>query len=471
MENKLQKKYGLFTAICMVVGIVIGSGIFFKAQNVINATSGNAIIGVLAWIIGGAVMAVCAVTFGVMATKYEKVGGVVDYAEATCGKTYGYYLGWFMAMIYYPAMTSVLAWVSARYTLAAFFGADVPENFMGATCMTIAAVYLIAIYFMNAIAPKIAGKFQVYTTIIKLIPITLIAVIGTVIGLANGTLASNFKFVSDAAGEVVGDQGGALFTAVCGTVFAYEGWIVATAVNAEIKDAKNNLPIALGIGAVVIIAAYVLFYIGVLGLAEIGAIGAGGTTVAFKYFGDVAATVINVLIVISCLGTLNGLMLGCTRGFYAIAARNQGVSPDTFDNVDEKTNIPHNSATIALFICVLWFAYFCGGQFFGWFGEYAFDSSELPIVTIYPLYVPIFIAFMKKAKDVHPVKRFVLPALSVCGVIVIVIASIVSHGISNLWYLILFAIIMAIGAFFHRGENGSMADRISGAFGNKSDEE
>ncbi len=471
MENKLQKKYGLFTAICMVVGIVIGSGIFFKAQNVVNATGGDALIGVLAWIIGGAVMAVCAVTFGVMATKYEKVGGVVDYAEATCGKTYGYYLGWFMAMIYYPAMTSVLAWVSARYTLAAFFGADDPANFMGAACMVLAAFYLIGIYFMNSIAPKIAGKFQVSTTVIKLIPIAFIAIVGTVIGLVNGTLMNNFNFVSDAAGATLGDKGGTLFTAVCGTVFAYEGWVVATAVNAEIKDAKKNLPIALGVGAIVIIAAYVLFYLGVLGLAEIGAVAAGGTTVAFKYFGTVAATIINILIVISCLGTLNGLMLGCTRGFYAIAARNQGVSPETFNKVDEKTNIPHNSASFALFVCVLWFAYFCGGQFFGWFGSYAFDSSELPIVTIYPLYIPILVSFMIKAKDVHPFKRFVLPVLSMCGVAILVIASIYSHKMANVWYLIVFAVIMAIGALFHRGGKASVADKIAAAFTKKSDEE
>ena len=454
MENKLTKKYGLFTAICMVVGIVIGSGIFFKAQNVIKATAGDAFMGVIAWLIGGAVMAVCAVTFGVMATKYEKVGGVVDYAEATCGKTYAYFIGWFMAMIYYPAMTSVLAWVSARYTLAAIYGVDSPENFIGAPCMVIAALYLIVFYFINVIAPKIAGKFQISTTVIKLIPIAFIAIVGTIIGLVNGNLVANFEYVSKAAGEVFEATGdkvgtGSLFTAVCGTVFAYEGWVVATSINAEIKDAKKNLPIALGIGAVIIIAAYVLYYVGVLGLADIGALGANGTTEAFKYFGTAVAAIINILIVISCLGTLNGLMLGCTRGFYALAARDQGIAPETLGQIDKKTNIPHNAANIALLMCILWFVYFCGGQFFGWFGDYAFDSSELPIVTIYPLYIPILVSFMIKAKDLNPIKRFVLPILSICGTIVLVIASIVSHKMANVWYLIVFAVIMAIGALFY----------------------
>ena len=114
-ENGLKKKYGLFTAIAMVVGIVIGSGVFFKGQDILGYTGGNMWTGILAWIIGGVVMVICACAFAVLATKFEKTNGAVDYAEATCGKGYAYYMGWFMATIYYPAMTSVLAWVSARY--------------------------------------------------------------------------------------------------------------------------------------------------------------------------------------------------------------------------------------------------------------------------------------------------------------------------------------------------------------------
>ena len=112
----LQKKYGLATATAMVVGIVIGSGVFFKAEKILTATGGNLSVGILAWIIGGVIMIVCAYNFAVMATKYEKVSGIVDYAEATMGTKYGYFVGWFMATVYYPTLVSVLAWVSARYT-------------------------------------------------------------------------------------------------------------------------------------------------------------------------------------------------------------------------------------------------------------------------------------------------------------------------------------------------------------------
>lgn len=93
MES-LKKKYGLFTAVCMVVGIVIGSGIFFKAKDVLAAANGNAAYSILAWLISGLAMVFIATSFAVLATKYEKVNGAVDYAEAICGKKYAYYVGW-----------------------------------------------------------------------------------------------------------------------------------------------------------------------------------------------------------------------------------------------------------------------------------------------------------------------------------------------------------------------------------------
>ena len=110
----MEKRYGLPTAICMVVGIVIGSGVFFKAEKVLQATQGNMPLGILAWGIVGAIMIICSYVFATMATRYEKVSGLVDYAEATVGRRYAYYVGWFMAVLYTPCLVSALAWISAR---------------------------------------------------------------------------------------------------------------------------------------------------------------------------------------------------------------------------------------------------------------------------------------------------------------------------------------------------------------------
>ena len=179
MENKLERKYGLFTAICMVVGIVIGSGVFFKAQTILSKTGGDMPLGILAWIIGGAIMLVCLMTFSFMGQKYERVNGMVDYAEATVGPRYGFLMGWFTSVIYFPAMASVLCWVTARYTLE--FIVSVNPNFpliipaaeggciIGPECMALTLFIMCFSYAVNALSPKLAGKFQTGTTVIKLL--------------------------------------------------------------------------------------------------------------------------------------------------------------------------------------------------------------------------------------------------------------------------------------------------------------
>lgn len=452
MENKLERKYGLFTAICMVVGTVIGSGVFFKAQNVLVATGGDMPLGILAWVITGMLMIICSAQFAVMATKYEKVSGIVDYAEATCGKTYGYYLAWFMVNIYYPAMTGVLAWVSARY-----FGVLFGWSLASAEVLALAGFFLVASYTINAISPKLAGKFQVSTTVIKLIPLGLMAIVGTIVGFTNGTLTNNFTtVVNEASGGTSG-----LFAAVVATVFAYEGWIVATSINAELKNPKKNLPLALVFGALIVVATYVLYYIGVAGGATNAVLMEEGAPTAFtNIFGNVGGAILNVCIVISCLGTLNGLMVGSTRGMYAIASRNMGPKPKMFRQVDETTNMTTNSSIWGLFVCAAWLLYFYGANLTnGWFGLFNFDSSELPIVTIYAMYIPIFIAWMKKEKDMGTFKRFVLPIISIIACAFMVFAAIYAHGITPFlsakeagkfsfpvfFYLIVFAVIMVIG--------------------------
>ncbi|MBR6709141.1 MAG: amino acid permease, partial [Clostridia bacterium] len=353
--EKLSRKYGLATAICMVVGTVIGSGVFFKAQNVLNATGGNMPLGIAAWLITGLIMIICSAQFAVMATKYERVSGVVDYAEATCGKTYAYFLAWFMANIYYPGMTSVLAWVSARY-----FGVILGWDMTSSSVMVLAGFFLIASYTLNALSPRLAGKFQVSATVIKLIPICLMAVIGTIVGFATGTLTQNFAAVST---ELIGGSGHGLFAAIVATVFAYEGWIVATSINAELKNPKRNLPIALVIGSIIVVAAYVLYYIGVAGGAENAVLMKEGATTAFKnIFGTVGGTLLNFCIVVSCLGTLNGLMVASTRGMYAIAERGEGPKPKLFVQIDGVTNMTTNSSIWGLFACAAWLLYFYGAN-------------------------------------------------------------------------------------------------------------
>ena len=458
MENKLERKYGLFTAICMVVGIVIGSGVFFKAQNILTLTGGNMPMGILAWLIGGAIMLVCLLTFSFMGQKYERVNGLVDYAEATVGPKYGYYMGWFSATVYFPGMTSVLAWVSARYTME--FIVSVNPQFpllipaaqggcvVGPECIALTLFYLCAIYALNVLSPKLAGKFQTSTTVIKMIPLALMAVVGTIYGLINGMLQENMVTTVPS----VAVSGNPLFGAVCATAFAYEGWIIATSINSEIKDSKKNLPKALTIGGIIIIAVYLFYYIGVAGGATNKQLIEEGAPTAFtNIFGVFLGNVLKLFIAVSCLGTTNGLMLGCSRCMYSLAMRKEGAKPEVFSQVDSQTNAPHNSSVFALLVTGVWFLYFYLSNLAQtWKGIFVFDSSELPIIAIYLAYLPMLIQWMRKEKDQPVLRRFVLPGLAMCGSIFMVVACIVSHKISCLWFAIVVAVVLAIGALVNR---------------------
>lgn len=459
MSNNLQRKYGLFTAICMVVGIVIGSGVFFKAQTILTKTGGDMPLGIIAWLIGGAIMLSCLLTFSFMGQKYEKVNGLVDYGEATVGPRYGYYMGWFSGTIYFPGMTSALAWLSARYTLVFLtsvnpdFPMSIPVSeggcAIGPECMALTLFYLCGTYAINALSPKLAGRLQTSTTVIKLIPLGLMAVVGLIYGLTSGTLQNNF--VTKAVVEDVAAS--PLFASVCATAFAYEGWIIATSINAEIKDSKKNLPKALILGGFIIIAVYLLYYIGVAGGATNQQLIDQGATVAFtNIFGGTLGNILNLFIAISCLGTTNGLMLGCSRCMYSLAARNEGPDPDMYGQVDNRTNTPTNSAVFALMITAVWFLYFYASNLACiWTGPFVFDSTELPIISIYLMYLPILIQWMRKEKDQPVLRRFIFPILALCGSLFMVVACIFSHRMGCVWYLIVFAVVMALGGLLdHR---------------------
>ena len=337
MNNKLERKYGLFTAICMVVGIVIGSGVFFKAQTILQITNGDMPLGVIAWLIGGAIMLACILTFAGMSQKYEKVNGIVDYAEATVGPKYGYYMGWFLSTIYYPSLTAALAWLSARYTLV-FLTTMFPNMpllihineggvVVGPECIALMLFYLCCSYAVNALSPKLAGKIQASTTVIKLIPLGIMAIVGVIAGLVSGQLTENFVAPPLA---VAGSKGSILFAAVCATSFAYEGWIIATTINSELKNSKRNLPKALTLGGIIVIATYLLYYIGVTGGASNAELIEKGATVAFtNIFGNVIGNFLNLFIAISCIGTMNGLMLACCRGVYSPASMSTRICPTT----------------------------------------------------------------------------------------------------------------------------------------------
>ena len=443
----MEKRYTLPVAIALVVGTVIGSGVFFKAEAVLTKTGGNLSVGILAFIIMGVVMIISACTFGVVAQSHEGVEGLVGYAAASCGKTYGYYVGWFMAVIYYPSLVSVLSWLPARY-FGVLMGWE--DAVVGGRTMMLAGVFMVVTYTMNALAPKLAGKFAICTTVIKLIPLLLMAVVGTIVGLSSGMTSFNF---SNVVTEMPFTEG--LFGAIVSLAFAFEGWICATSIGTELKDSKKNMPRALLIGTVIVAIVYVIYYVGLAGAVESEVMMAGGEAgakIAFQnIFGQVGGAAIFVFVVISCWGTCNGLTMAVTRGMFDLAAESNSPKLAMFKNVDANTNMANNSAVFGLLVSSLWLLYFYGGTIMEGFGPFKFDSSELPIITLYAIYIPIYIALLKR-KDLSGFRGKVMPVLAILCSLFMVFAAIYSHKINVVYYLIVFVVIEIVGSFFRGGK-------------------
>lgn len=444
MES-LERKYGLATAIAMVVGVVIGSGVFFKADDVLTLTEGNLILALVAWGIGAFSMIFGALVFAEFAGRIEKANGIVDYFEEAYGKMAGYLVGWFNGVIYFMPLSAILAWVASLYTMI-LFGSENPSN--SVMTWVIAMIYLSLAYVLNYFAPILSGKFQVSTTLIKLIPLSLIAIFGIFSGIFSGVTADNFAF----AAKSIGSKGGTFASAVVATAFAYEGWIVAITINNEIKDSKRNLPKALTIGAIIVFAVYILYFLGVAGALKTDVIvenGNGAVSMAAQQlFGTVASTILTAFVVISCLGTLNGLVLSSIRIPYSLALRNNGPFAKQIKQLNTKTTMPFNSAIFAFVLTcgymLIW--YFSINETFGAY----IGLDEIPIVMIYGLYVFLYVWYMVHFKDLNVLNRFVKPICAILGSAIILYGGIMNPSIG--FYLIVSIVVIGIGLLFYRKE-------------------
>ena len=200
---------------------------------------------------------------------------------------------------------------------------------------------------------------------------------------------------------------------------------------------------------------YVIYYVGLAGAVESEVMMAGGEAgakIAFQnIFGQVGGAAIFVFVVISCWGTCNGLTMAVTRGMFDLAAESNSPKLAMFKNVDANTNMANNSAVFGLLVSSLWLLYFYGGAIMEGFGPFKFDSSELPIITLYAIYIPIYIALLKR-KDLSGFRGKVMPVLAILCSLFMVFAAIYSHKMNVVYYLIVFFVIEIIGAFFKGGK-------------------
>ena len=443
---KLSEKYNISTAVAMVIGSVIGSGVFFKAETVARITNGNGKTGLLAWSVGGLSMMVCLLSFSIIVSETKRCDGLQEIGEITAGEGYAYYLGWFMATVYYPALISVLSWLSARYSLLAMG----MEESGGGLCMLLAGFFLIVSFVQNSLFPKLSGNVQKITTAIKLIPLILMIVLGIRKGILSGELQTNMNPVYQ-----LGKNRNTFFPSVSAVMFAYEGWIAALSIGRELKNSRKNLPIALVLGGVSVLLVYVFYYLGIMGAVSSETLlnyGSDGIKIAFSNVLGKASGLLLAFVAISCIGALNGMMFSLGRAMYSIGKNGQGPSPKLFSEINTVSGMPVASFSLGLVFSVLWLLFLFGAQISEkpLFGKFGFDISEIPVVTVYGMYIPLFILFLKKwGRKISVLKRIIV-VMGIIACVFTAICAIYAHFTDMTDYILVFAAIMLMGSLFRK---------------------
>lgn len=413
MENKqLQKSLGIAAALSTVVGMVIGGGVFFKPQAVYTLTGGAPGLGILAWIIAGIMTITAGLTAAEVSAAIPKTGGMMVYIEEIYGKKLGFLTGWMQTVLFFPATAAAIA---VMFGQQAAILLNNPSLVMP---MSIGVILLVGI--LNTFGSKTSGTIQTVSTVCKLIPLVLIIVFGFIKGSGDNPV------MSPLVAEGISPMGiiGQLLVAI---LFAYDGWINVGAIAGEMKNPGKDLPKAIIGGLSIVMAINVvinLAYLWVLPASELAQYASPASIVAEKIFGPVGGKLINVGILVSVFGCLNGYLLTGPRIPYTLA--NQKVLPAMFGKLN-KHGVPANAT---LFMAVLSAIYALSGQFN--------LLSDLSMFAIWAFYTLTFIGVIKLRKTQPDLKRPykvpfypVIPIISICSGLFVVIDQLFLAGMKS----------------------------------------
>ena len=409
-----KNEYGLFTAIGMIVGIVIGSGIFFKSDNILVATNGSISLGVIVFCIAALGIIFGSLTISELASRDSKAGGIITYAENSYNSSVACAFGWFHTFLYYPTLVAVVAWVAGIY-VCMLFGID-----GGLALHTgIGFIAIIIFYILNIVSARLGGYFQNLSTIIKIIPLILIAIAGIFFG--------DPKSIS--MNEIIHMESTTWIAAIAPIAFSFDGWIIATSIGHEIKDSKRSLPKALVVAPLFILAIYVLYFVGIsvlIGPDKVMSLGDAHVDLAANtLFGAWGAKIVLTFVVVSILGTVNGLVMGHIRLPYSLALRGMFPKSEKIKIGNEKYGMPINSAIVSLLISIICLLIHFVTQ------KYALlpnsDISEISITINYVMYILLYVKVFKMGMD-NEVKGLwkgkLNPILATFGSLIILFGSI-----------------------------------------------
>ena len=319
---KLDRQLGLFDSTMMVVGIVIGSGIFMTTGLMADALPSASLI-LIVWLLGGLQMLAGALTYAELGAAMPKAGGQYVYLREAYGSLPAFLFGW-VAFIAYLTGTNAAIAVAVAEHLGSFYPSISTHNIVigfdyfsisGGQIFAISLILILS--FINYLGILFGKWIQNVFTILKIGSILFFALAGLFISSGNH-IDFSINPTSMSIGSILTGMGIAL-VAVTWTV---GGWEYVTFAAGEIKNPKKNLPLALIIGTVVIFVLYIMIniaYLKVLPMDSlIGELKVGEATAKSLYGPGIAGAFV-VVVIISMFGSLNGNILVGPRISYAMA--------------------------------------------------------------------------------------------------------------------------------------------------------
>lgn len=422
MKKNMHEKYSLLTAVTMIVGTCIGSGIFFKSDNILISTQGSILLGVLLFVLAAIAIIFGSLTMAQLASRTDQPGGLVTYAQefihnqAACG------FGWFLTFVYYPTITVVVSWVIGIYVDILFHLQASLELQLG-----IGFVFLMICFAYNVLLPRFGAVFQDISTFIKMLPLFLLGLLGIIFG-------DPLSGLSDVSPATL--MSSSWLIAIGPIAYSYDGWIVATSIAHEVKNTKKTIPKALTIAPLIILGIYTFYFVGItsyVGVEQVMALGDAHVSVAAtQLLGPTFAKLMIVFVVISVMGTVNGLVTGYMRMPYSLALR-KGMFPFSkiLKKVHPQLDIPVYSALVAFFISSIWM-----------FIHYIFtkfellpnsDVSEIAISIAYVLYIVLYYQVFKLylKKEIKSLfKGIICPLFATIGSLIIL-----SGGLQSAYFV------------------------------------
>lgn len=421
--DELKRSLGFWSAISIVVGTIIGSGIFFKQGSVLDS-AGTSTLAIAAWVFGGIITLTGGLTVAEIGAQMPYTGGLYVYIENIYGRLLGFLAGWMQVIVYGPAIiASVAGFMSIL--MANFFG-------LGAAWrIPLAVITVVAIGIMNLFENKVGAIFSIITTAGKMIPIAAIIIFGL------------FWGHQDAFGQTVTEvhqATGGFGVAVLATLFGYDGWILIANLGGEMKNPQKLLPRAIIFGITAVLIIYTLITVGILKFLPANTIhrlGENATAyLAVKAFGAVGGKLLSAGIIISMMGTLNGKMITFPRIVYAMARRRDLPFSRYLAYITPKGKSP---VVATIFIIVLATVMMC-----------FFDPdhlSDLCVFTVYCFYLLAFFGiFILRRKNKGP-RPFSTPLYPLVPIVAIAggIFVLVSEVLNDPAGVLLFVGIVIVG--------------------------